>query len=183
MCCPQPPKRPWKCDWEKAATGHEERRISSLFLFLLSYVTYYQLLPGIFAASLGAIAGVTLNEFTQMLLSVIYSNFRLCLPGFCIWMQRSDKHFSFLYNLHLRGWELLRFLTERWGRQGKKMHPRVTAASLINSISRDCSGQGCCWHGLSARPRFKMLNQEASRATPIHFQEAEPPSGCSQGRE
>lgn len=55
------------------------------------------LLSRVFAASLGAVAGVTVNEFTQMLLSVIHSNFRLCLLGFCIQMQKekkSDKHFS-----------------------------------------------------------------------------------------
>lgn len=112
----------------------------SYFCFYL-HVIYYQLLPGIFAASLGAIAGSTLNEFTQMLLSVMHSNFRLCLLGFCIWMQRSDKDFSlFSVQSTFRGWEQLSSLTEMGGRQGKKMRLRVTVASSINSSSMGCSG-------------------------------------------
>lgn len=76
------------CYW-----AHTEKNLPFIFVSI-SYVIYYQLLPGIFAASPGAIAGVTLNEFTQMRLFMMHSNFRLCLPGFCIWMQKSDKHSS-----------------------------------------------------------------------------------------
>lgn len=90
--------------WGRGCCWAHTAKILLLILVSTSCVIYYHLLPGIFAASPGAVAGVTLNEFTQMLLSAMHSNFRLCLPGFLILMQRSDKHpLSVLCNLYAEG--------------------------------------------------------------------------------
>lgn len=144
------------------------------FIFVsISYVIYYQLLPGIFAASPGAIAGVTLNEFTQMRLFVMHSNFRLCLPGFCIWMQKKwQALLSFLYNLHAEGGSSSGFWQEWEEDGGGKKCFLGSQLPAGNWIAGDFS-----------QPLLPGAAARRLWSSPIHSQENEPPSAWSHGRE
>lgn len=77
--------------------GHKRKNISGLFLslpcsLLSAPCRYTRSLP------LGHCWGDR-DEFTQLLLSLRHSKFRLCLPGCCVWTPRSVKNSSLFFSV------------------------------------------------------------------------------------